>query len=235
MLVNWAAENIRPLHLVLNPYVYRVEPGQKETVVSDDAQKINAATETIALSKTRSILIVDDDCVFGQRLGKAFTERSFNVLVCGTAEEALAIISSCQLDIVITDLRIGQQNGLTIVEAVKAISADTKTLMLTGYGNVSTAVAAVKLGVTEFLSKPADADEILEVLGITDWAKSCAAYALKEPNMVRSEHILRVFTKTGNNVSESARLLNMHRRTLQRILARTRASSDAQTYGGVTP
>ena len=157
------------------------------------------------------------------------------MLVCGTAEEALAIISSCQLDIVITDLRIGQQNGLTIVEAVKAISADTKTLMLTGYGNVSTAVAAVKLGVTEFLSKPADADEILEVLGITDWAKSCAAYALKEPNMVRSEHILRVFTKKGNNVSESARLLNMHRRTLQRILARTRASSDAQTYGGVTP
>jgi two-component system response regulator RegA len=203
--------------------------------VSDDAQKINAATETTALPKTRSILIVDDDSVFGQRLGKAFTERGFNVLVCGTVEEALANISSCQLDIIITDLRIGQQNGLTIVEAVKAISGDTKTLMLSGYGNVSTAVAAVKLGVTEFLSKPADADEILEVLGITDWAKSCAAYALKEPNMVRSEHILRVFTKTGNNVSESARLLNMHRRTLQRILARARASSDAQTYGGVTP
>jgi two-component system response regulator RegA len=200
--------------------------------VNDIAQETNAAAEATMRHKMRSVLIVDDDIVFGQRLGKAFTARGFDVLVCETVDEALAIIATCHLDIVITDLRIAKQNGLTIVEAVSAISDDTKTLMLSGYGNVSTAVAAVKLGVTEFLSKPADADEILEVLGITDWAKSRAAYTLKEPHMVRSEHILGVFRKTGNNVSESARLLNMHRRTLQRILARTRAAPDVRNYLG---
>lgn len=200
--------------------------------MSDIDHETNAAAETTIRHKTRSVLIVDDDSIFGQRLGKAFTERGFDALVCETVDEALAVITTCHLDLVITDLRIAKQNGLTIVEAVSAISDDTKTLMLSGYGNVSTAVAAVKLGVTEFLSKPADADEILEVLGISDWAKSRTAHALKEPNMVRSEHILGVFGKTGNNVSESARLLNMHRRTLQRILARARAAADARTYLG---
>lgn len=167
-----------------------------------------------------SLLIVDDDSVFGQRLGKVFADRGFDVEVCETVEEAIAAVGERHLDIVITDLRIGETSGLAVIEAVNMLSKDTKTLVLTGYGNIHSAVVAVKLGATEYLSKPADADEILEVLGIAGRSPSETKTELKPPDLVRWEHILAVFEGTGRNMSETARLLNMHRRTLQRMLAR---------------
>ncbi len=167
-----------------------------------------------------SLLIVDDDSVFGQRLGKAFSDRGFDVEVCETVDHALGLVGKRHLDIVITDLRIGEKSGLTVIEAVNTLSKNTKTLVLTGYGNIHSAVVAVKLGATEYLSKPADADEILEVLGFVDKSASEPNTALKPPDLVRWEHIVSIFEATGGNMSESARLLNMHRRTLQRMLAR---------------
>ncbi|WFS04599.1 response regulator transcription factor [Rhizobium tumorigenes] len=167
-----------------------------------------------------SLLIVDDDSVFGYRLGKAFSDRGFDVEVCETVDHALGLVGKRHLDIVITDLRIGEKSGLAVIEAVNTLSKNTKTLVLTGYGNIHSAVVAVKLGATEYLSKPADADEILEVLGFVDKSASEPNAAMKPPDLVRWEHIVSIFEATGGNMSESARLLNMHRRTLQRMLAR---------------
>lgn len=184
--------------------------------------------EATNLAAAGSILIVEDDRIFGQRLGKAFIDRGFDVRVCETIDEAMTIVAKVHLDVVVTDLRLGQLSGLTVVEEVKRISTDTKTLVLSGYGNVSSAVTAIKLGATNVLSKPADADEILEVLGLTARAISSPAYALKDPDLVRWEHIVSVFEGTGKNVSKSARLLNMHRRTLQRMLTRRAPESQAE-------
>lgn len=183
--------------------------------------------ETTAPTVGGSVLIVEDDGIFGERLGKALVERGFDVRVCETVEEATMIISLLHLDLVITDLRLGPRNGLEVVEAVKKNSKDAKTLVLTGYGNVSYAVTAVKLGATDVLSKPADVDEILEVLGLTSRSSSPRAYAIKNPDLVQWEHIVSVYQATGKNVSESARLLNMHRRTLQRMLTRSRPQDQA--------
>lgn len=168
----------------------------------------------------KSVLIVEDDEIFGQRLGKAFSDRGFDVQICRTVDDAISIVSLVQHDVVITDLRLGARSGLEIVEAVKKISEDVKTLVLTGYGNVASAVTAIKLGATDVLSKPADADEIIEVLGLTNRSKFTREYTIKSPDLVQWEHILSVYEGTGGNVSESARLLNMHRRTLQRMLKR---------------
>jgi two-component system response regulator RegA len=191
------------------------------SVVINPVQETAAiVAEATNLAAAGSILIVEDDSIFGQRLGKAFIDRGFNVWVCETVDEAMMIVAKVHMDVVVTDLRLGQRSGLAVVEAVKRISYDTKTLVLSGYGNVSSAVTAIKLGATNVLSKPADADEILEVLGLTDRAISPRACALKDPDVVRWEHIVSIFEGTGKNVSKSARLLNMHRRTLQRMLTR---------------
>ncbi len=120
----------------------------------------------------------------------------------------------------ITDLRIGNDSGLDLVELIHEVSLDTRSKVLTGYGHVDTVVSAVKLGATEFLSKPADADEILEILGIAQQNGQSGAPCLESAQEVRWEHINRVFAETGNNISMTARLLGLHRRTLQRLLAR---------------
>lgn len=189
--------------------------------MSDAVQKAASSPELkIDTAIGGSVLIVDDDKIFGQRLGKAFMVRGFDVRICETVEAAVMIIAKFHLDVVITDLRLGSRSGLAVVAAVKKASNDIKTLVLTGYGNISSAVIAVKLGATDVLSKPADVDEILEVLGLTNRSNSPPAYALKDPDLLQWEYILSVYEATGENVSKSARLLKMQRRTLQRMLAR---------------
>lgn len=191
----------------------------RESAMNQAAARLEHPTGTYGLNHG-SILIVDDDGVFAHRLARAFSDRGFEVEVCETVDRAIEIVGDRHPDIVITDLRIHDRSGLDVIEAVRALSSQTKTLVLTGYGNIHSAVVAVKLGATEFLSKPADADEILEVLGLLDKSHVRAATSLIPPDMARWEHILSVFEGTGRNMSESARLLNMHRRTLQRMLAR---------------
>jgi two-component system response regulator RegA len=168
------------------------------------------------------ILLVDDDCVFAERLAKAFRDRGFHTEIQNSVDTAIDAIRSRHFDVVITDLRIGNRSGLEIVEEAHATAFETKTLVLTGYGNVQAAVAAVKLGASEFLCKPADADEILEVLGVPGGPLPHGSNTFKPADLVRLEHITTVFAETGNNVSATARILNMHRRTLQRLLARWR-------------
>jgi two-component system, response regulator RegA len=175
---------------------------------------------TVTEKHHRSVLLVDDDFVFTQSLGKAFQDRGLSTEIFQTVEDAACALETGQFDIVITDLRIGGRSGLDIVKLVRKKSSDTKLLVLTSYGNVQAAVSAVKLGATEFLSKPADADEILEVLGVEVVPGRSAANVTKPAETVRWEHINNVFRETGENISATARLLNMHRRTLQRMLSR---------------
>jgi two-component system response regulator RegA len=183
----------------------------------------STATGAAADSDARCLaLLVDDDCVFARRLGKALQDRGFDTEIYNTVSDAIDALGLRRFDIVITDLRIGDRSGLDIVAEVRDISPETKTLVLTGYGNVQSAVTAVRLGATEFLSKPADADEILEVLGVANALKLSSGDAIKSAELVRWEHVTSVFAETGNNVSATARLLNMHRRTLQRMLSRGR-------------
>jgi two-component system response regulator RegA len=167
-------------------------------------------------------LIVDDDKVFAQRLALALSDRGFRAATATCLDAAYAALSARDFDVLITDLRIGDESGLDLVTAMQREFPLSKILVLTGYGSVPAAVTAVKLGATEFLSKPADADEILEVLGFTRPTAERTDVPLTSPQLMRWEHINSVFEATGKNVSMTARQLNMHRRTLQRLLARGR-------------
>ena len=167
----------------------------------------------------RSLLIADDDQAFRIRLARAMEQRGYVVTSVGSVAEALAQTATPPAYAVI-DLRLGDGNGLEIVGPLRKARPDMRIVVLTGYGNIATAVAAVKEGAVDYLSKPADADAIEQAL---------VAHGKKLPpppsnpmsaDRVRWEHIQRVFEQCDRNVSETARRLNMHRRTLQRILAK---------------
>ncbi len=129
-------------------------------------------------------------------------------------------------------MRLGDGNGLDVISKLKASRPDARGIILTGYGNIATAVTAVKLGAFDYLAKPADADEIYHALMATQIDKPDAQENPMSADRVRWEHIQRVFESCDRNVSETARRLNMHRRTLQRILAETRAPGRRRTSIG---
>jgi len=167
----------------------------------------------------RSLLIADDDQAFRTRLARAMEQRGYVVTSVGSVAEALAQTATPPAYAVI-DLRLGDGNGLEIVGPLRKARPDMRIVVLTGYGNIATAVAAVKEGAVDYLSKPADADAIEQAL---------VAHGKKLPpppsnpmsaDRVRWELIQRVFEQCDRNVSETARRLNMHRRTLQRILGK---------------
>jgi two-component system response regulator RegA len=164
------------------------------------------------------VMIVDEDDVFSARLGRAFRDRGFDVRAFSSVANACAGLRLQHFDVVITDLRVGDDNGLVVVEASKVLCHEPMILVLTAYANVQAAVLAVKLGATDFLAKPADIDEILEVLGIRNASGSSDLF--KNPGVLHWEHAAGVYEQTGRNMSEAARRLGMHRRTLQRLLAR---------------
>ena len=169
----------------------------------------------------RSLLIVDDDAPFRQRLARAMEARGFIVTAAETAEEAMAVARKSPPAFAVVDLRLGTSgNGLDIVEALHQARPDARVIMLTGYGNIATAVAAVKHGAVDYLSKPADADDVANALLARRDAKPAPPENPMSADRVRWEHIQRVYELCGQNVSETARRLNMHRRTLQRILAK---------------
>ncbi|MBB3320300.1 MULTISPECIES: response regulator [unclassified Rhizobium] len=182
-------------------------PDQPDVVDGESTERLN-------------VLLVDDDNAFAHRLGKALEDRGLNVEICTTIENAGSVIRLGHLDILITDLRIGDENGLELVKLCREVSPNIKSLVLTGYGHVSAVVSAVKLGATEFLSKPADADEILEILGLSQPEEQSGGPCLTPAEQVRWEHINRVLAENGYNISMTARLLRLHRRTLQRLLTR---------------
>ena len=176
--------------------------------------------EVISALADKSLLLLDDDVALRTRLGRALEARGFEPVLVGGVVEALAAVKARPPAFVVLDMRLEDGNGLQVVEALRAARPDARAIMLTGYGAIATAVAAVKAGAVDYLPKPADADDVVRAL----MARKDAAAAPPENPMsadrVRWEHIQRVYELCNHNVSETARRLNMHRRTLQRILAK---------------
>jgi two-component system response regulator RegA len=177
-------------------------------------------SETVELPEDVSCLILDDDMPFRTRLGRAMEKRGFDVTLAETVSEAKRVIAQRAPAFAVVDLRLDDGDGIDVVNTLHDARPDARAVILTGYGNITTAVAAVKAGAIDYLAKPADADDVLKSL-------LAKGDSLPEPpenpmsaDRVRWEHIQRVYELCGHNVSETARRLGMHRRTLQRILAK---------------
>ncbi len=168
----------------------------------------------------RSLLLVDDDRPFLQRLARAMESRGFTVRTAESVREGVAMAKASAPAYAVVDMRLGDGNGLDVIEAIHAERDDTRAIVLTGYGNIATAVTAVKLGAIDYLSKPADADEVFAALTRKGGERADPPENPMSADRVRWEHIQRVYEMCDRNVSETARRLNMHRRTLQRILAK---------------
>ncbi|MDP3852692.1 ActR/PrrA/RegA family redox response regulator transcription factor [Phenylobacterium sp.] len=174
----------------------------------------------IAALPDKSLLVLDDDAPLRTRLGRALEQRGFEPVLVGSVSEALAAVKAHPPAYAVLDMRLEDGTGLKVVEAVRDARADAKVIMLTGYGNIATAVAAVKSGAIDYLSKPADADDVARALLARKDESPPPPDNPMSADRVRWEHIQRVYELCGHNVSETARRLNMHRRTLQRILAK---------------
>ena len=167
----------------------------------------------------RSLLIVEDDRSFLQRLAKALESRGFTVTTAESVADGLLQVEKSPAFAVV-DMRLGDGNGLDVISALKRRRPDARGIILTGYGNIATAVNAVKLGAVDYLAKPVDADDVVAALLAMDNRKIEPPENPMSADRVRWEHIQRIYELCGRNVSEPARRLNMHRRTLQRILAK---------------
>ncbi len=187
-----------------------------DAATSDTANP--AAKEKI--SGERSLLIVEDDYSFLQRLAKALEQRGFIVSTAESVADGLLQVEKVAPAYAIVDMRLGDGNGLDVISALKRRRPDARGIILTGYGNIATAVNAVKLGAVDYLAKPVDADDVVAALLALDNSKIELPENPMSADRVRWEHIQRIYELCGRNVSETARRLNMHRRTLQRILAK---------------
>ena len=175
--------------------------------------------ERIAALEDRSLLLLDDDQALRTRLGRALESRGFEVTTVSSVAEANEALRAKQPAFAVLDMRLEDGNGLKVVEAIRDRREDARIVMLTGYGAIATAVAAVKAGAVDYLSKPADADDVVKALLATGDAPEPPENPMSA-DRVRWEHIQRVYELCDHNVSETARRLGMHRRTLQRILAK---------------
>jgi two-component system response regulator RegA len=173
-----------------------------------------------ASPEEKTLLIVDDDRPFRERLARAMQSRGFEVLLAETVREGITIARDRSPAYAVVDLKLEDGNGLDVVETLHETRPNARVVVLTGFGNIATAVAAVKFGAIDYLPKPADADDIMAALLAPPGAKPNPPENPMSADRVRWEHIQRVYELCGHNVSETARRLNMHRRTLQRILAK---------------
>jgi two-component system response regulator RegA len=173
-----------------------------------------------ALPSDRSLLIVEDDKSFLQRLARAMEGRGFEVSMASSVADGLTHLETASPAFAVVDMRLEDGNGLDVISALKARRPDARAIILTGYGNIATAVNAVKLGAVDYLSKPADADDVVAALLSIDGRKPDLPENPMSADRVRWEHIQRIYELCDRNVSETARRLNMHRRTLQRILGK---------------
>jgi two-component system response regulator RegA len=178
------------------------------------------ATAALDLPQDRSLLIVEDDKSFLVRLARAMETRGFAVTTAESVADGLMQVESAPPAFAVVDMRLADGNGLDVVSALKRRRPDSRAIVLTGYGNIATAVNAVKLGAVDYLAKPADADDVVAALLATEGRKPQPPEHPMSADRVRWEHIQRIYELCGRNVSETARRLNMHRRTLQRILAK---------------
>jgi two-component system response regulator RegA len=171
-------------------------------------------------SGDRSLLIVEDDKSFLIRLARAMETRGFSVATAESVADGLMQVERAAPAFAVVDMRLGDGNGLDVVSALKKRRPDARAIVLTGYGNIASAVNAVKLGAVDYLAKPADADDVIAALLALEGKKAEPPEHPMSADRVRWEHIQRIYELCGRNVSETARRLNMHRRTLQRILAK---------------
>ena len=166
------------------------------------------------------LLLVDDDAPFRQRLAVLLEKRGYAVTATGTLAEARTLAQPLKPGHAVVDMRLTDGNGLDLVAELRELNPNVRIVVLTGYGNLATAVAAVKAGDVDYLAKPADPEDIVSALAAEAGARPEAPAEPMSADRVRWEHIQRVYELCERNVSETARRLKMHRRTLQRILAK---------------
>ena len=176
-------------------------------------------TNTI-LPADKTLLLVDDDKPFLTRLARAMETRGFEVLMAESVAEGVAHVRRAAPSFAVVDLRLSDGNGLDVIAELSRLRPNARAIVLTGYGNFATAVSAVKLGAVDYLGKPADADDVTDALLAPSDERAPPPENPMSADRVRWEHIQRVYELCNRNVSETARRLNMHRRTLQRILAK---------------
>jgi two-component system, response regulator RegA len=188
-----------------------------KVIVMETAVSLHPSLERF---EDRTLMVLDDDAPFCQRMARALTQRGFTVSAVTSVSEAKDIARLNPPAFAVLDLRLEDGSGLEVLEVLQESREDTRAVVLTGYGALATAVAAVKAGAVDYLAKPADIDDIMKAL-------TAQRDELPEPpenpmsaDRVRWEHIQRVYELCDHNVSETARRLGMHRRTLQRILAK---------------
>lgn len=167
-----------------------------------------------------TLLIVEDDAIYRNRLGRTMDRRGFKVIEAESLSQGKTQALEHKPDFAVVDMRLGDGNGLDLVPDLHSINPDMRVIILTGFGNIASAVAAIKSGAVDYIAKPAEADEIEAALLVSDGERPPAPENPMSADRVRWEHIQRVFELCDRNVSETARRLNMHRRTLQRILAK---------------
>ena len=175
---------------------------------------------TVSHEESASLLLVDDDKTFCRVLKVALEKRGFSVSVAHSVEEAIPVAEGNPPEFAIVDLKMGGAPGLVLVKVLHHLDPNTRIVMLTGYASIATAVEAIKLGATQYLSKPANADEIVAAFGHTANSDTPIKSQPLQIDNLEWEHIQRVLHEHDDNVSATARALNMHRRTLQRKLAK---------------
>ena len=168
----------------------------------------------------KSLLIVDDDNPFRERLARAMEKKGFIVTQAEGVKKGIDSVKITKPAFAVIDLRLADGNGLEVVKEIQNLNTNSRIIMLTGYGNISTAVAAIKQGAIDYLAKPADADDVEKALLADPNKKAQPPENPMSADRVKWEHIHRVFELCNRNVSETARRLKMHRRTLQRILSK---------------
>ena len=176
--------------------------------------------KNISEFEDKSLLIVDDDNPFRERLARAMEKKGFKVSQAENVKKGLDFVKNGSPAFAVVDLRLGDGNGLEVVKEIRKLKGDSKVVILTGYGNIPTAVAAVKAGAIDYIPKPVDADDVENALLALPETKAVPPENPMSADRVKWEHIHRVFELCNRNVSETARRLKMHRRTLQRILSK---------------
>jgi two-component system, response regulator RegA len=179
-----------------------------------------AEPRPVTLPLDRTLLIVEDDKSFLQRLARAMEGRGFTVATAETVADGLIHLESASPAFAVVDMRLGDGTGLDVISALKRRRPEARAIILTGYGNIATAVTAVKLGAVDYLAKPVDADDVVAALLALEGKAADPPENPMSADRVRWEHIQRIYELCNRNVSETARRLNMHRRTLQRFLAK---------------
>ena len=183
-------------------------------------QKLTEKSLEIGDFKEKSLLIVDDDAPLRERLARAMEKKGFEVTQAESVKSATMQLKTSTPSFAVVDLRLQDGSGLDVVKEIQKIKKESRIIMLTGYGNIPTTVEAIKAGAIDYISKPTDADDIAKALLAHPNSKAVPPENPMSADRVKWEHIHRVFELCNRNVSETARRLKMHRRTLQRILSK---------------